>query len=99
MQKLCELVGSNSTYVSHAINAGLGKSFKTLVTEHRVAEACRLLDDEKAAAAFTVESIGRQVGFNSRVTFTRAFKSVTGISPSEYRDAAQRYSRKNQRLT
>lgn len=99
MQKLCELVGSNSTYVSHAINAGLGKSFKTLVTERRVAEACRLLDDEKAAAAFTVESIGRQVGFNSRVTFTRAFKSVTGISPSEYRDAAQRYSRKNQRLT
>ena len=41
-----------------------------------------------------MEGIGRQSGFKSRVTFTRVFKAVVGITPSEYRDAAIKYSRK-----
>lgn len=94
MSRLCDLVSSNYTYVSHAINKELGKNFKTLVTERRIREACRLLDDEKTGNALTMEGIGRQSGFKSRVTFTRVFKAVVGITPSEYRDAAIKYSRK-----
>lgn len=97
MSRLCDLVGSNYTYVSHAINTELGKNFKTLVTERRIREACRLLDDGKTGNALTMEGIGRQAGFKSRVTFTRVFKSVVGITPSEYRDAAMKYSKKKAR--
>ena len=33
---LCELLDSNSSYVSRAINEGFGKSFKTMVAERRI---------------------------------------------------------------
>lgn len=91
MVKLCAMVGSNSTYVSRAVNAHYGKPFKTVLAERRVREACRRLDDPQANATLTIEAIGNEVGFKSRTAFSIAFKNLLGISPTEYRKAAQRY--------
>lgn len=91
MVRLCALVGSNSTYVSKALNVHYGKTFKTVLAERRVAEACRRLDDPEQNATLTIEAICHEVGFKSRGAFSVAFKNVVGITPTEYRKAAQRY--------
>lgn len=90
--RLCTAVGSNTTYVSKAIGAIYGKTFRTVMTEKRIAEACRRFDDPTASDRFTVEAICRELGFRSRAAFSVAFKNVTGLTPTEYRNAARRYS-------
>lgn len=47
----------------------------------RMREACRLLRTTNRA----VKQIFTEVGFESRVTFLRAFRRVVGVTPSEYR--------------
>lgn len=91
MVRLCSLVGSNSTYVSKALNAHYGKPFKSVLAERRVKAACRQLDDPERNATLTIEAICHDVGFKSRGAFSVAFKNVVGITPTEYRKAAQRY--------
>ena len=88
---LCNMVGSNTTYVSQAINHHYGKPFKNVLAERRIREACRRLDDPVANSTLTIEAICLEVGFKSRSAFSVAFKSVTGLTPTEYRKAAKRY--------
>lgn len=95
MSSLCDAVGSNPSYVSRAINSHYGKNFKTLLTELRIKEACRRLDNPSESDRYTIETISNEVGFKSRAAFSTAFKNVTGLSPSEYRNAAKRYAPRN----
>ena len=95
---LCELLDSNSSYVSRAINEGFGKSFKTMVAERRIFEACRIINGKSGRPDFSVEGLGLHVGYKSRVTFTRAFKSITGLTPSAYIEAAGKLSRSDKSL-
>lgn len=90
MSQLADLVGSNTSYVSHAINSLTGKSFKSLLSERRVREACRLMSDPEAMKRYSIEGIAQAVGFKSRAAFSVAFKNVTGLSPTEFRNVAKK---------
>lgn len=70
--------------LSQYLNENLGKSFSTLIKEHRVDKAKQLLETEKN---FTIESLGYESGFNSKSTFFTAFKKITGVTPAEYQKA------------
>ena len=78
----------NRNYLSHAVNCCTGKSFTTYMNELRIKEAILLLSDSKAI--FTLEGIALETGFNDRKTFYTAFKKITGLSPSEFRDNLQK---------
>ena len=85
---LCDMLQSNHTYVSYVINRTLNKNFRSLLNSYRIKEAQRLfltLDTDK----FTVNSIGRNVGFKSYSGFYYAFKEITGVTPSYYFDSIQ----------
>ena len=41
----------------------------------------------------SIEGVGREVGFNSRTTFLKAFKKNVGMNPSEYRGRLLRNSK------
>lgn len=84
IDRLARLIGSNTTYVSRAINAATGKNFATLLGEARVRLACQRLVDP-AYARYTVEGIAQDLGFRSRTNFIAVFKRTTGLTPSEYR--------------
>lgn len=84
LQQLADLVGSNYKYVSQVLNECYGKSFKQVLNEQRVREACIILNDPNQSAHLTIEAIAANLGFNSRSNFTVTFKRITGISPSVF---------------
>ena len=84
LQQLADQVGSNYKYVSQVVNECYGKSFKQVLNEQRVREACRILNDTQQSSHLTIEAIAANLGFNSRSNFTVTFKRITGISPSDF---------------
>jgi len=74
----------NRSYLSKAINRCIGKKFTDYVSEYRIREAIRLLNDPQSRQN-SFDWIAIECGFNDRITFYRAFKKITGLSPSEYR--------------
>ncbi|WP_221391939.1 AraC family transcriptional regulator [Dyadobacter sp. NIV53] len=70
--------------MSQLLNEELGKNFATYVNEFRVEEACRILSTDYR---FTLETIGYEVGFNSKSTFFTAFKKFKGVTPAAYQQS------------
>jgi len=89
LQSLAEQVGSNYKYVSQVLNECYGKSFKQVLNEQRVREACRMFNDAERYGNLTIEAIAANLGFNSRSNFTVTFKRITGISPSDFMKMAK----------
>jgi AraC-like DNA-binding protein len=75
--------------VSQVINEQMGKNFNALLNEYRIQEACRRFNDIANYGNYTIEAIGNSVGYNSRSTFITQFKSVTGLTPSEFQKMAK----------
>ncbi|MBF9238114.1 helix-turn-helix domain-containing protein [Hymenobacter sp. BT683] len=69
--------------ISFTVNAGFGRSFNDLVNGYRVAEVQRRLAAPDARR-YTLLGIAFESGFNSKTTFNRIFKQVTGVAPREY---------------
>lgn len=89
IMKLAEVTGYSYKLVSQVINDKIGKNFKTLLGEYRVREACRRLLDKEGYGNYTIEHVARSVGFLSRSRFSITFKSVVGISPSDFQRNAR----------
>ncbi|TYO68275.1 helix-turn-helix transcriptional regulator [Bradyrhizobium hipponense] len=67
------------------INQRLGyRNFNVFLNNHRIEEAKAALADP-AQAAVPVITIAMDAGFQSLGPFNRAFKAVTGVTPTEYR--------------
>ncbi|EDP96467.1 AraC family transcriptional regulator [Kordia algicida OT-1] len=81
---VAEKVKSNTSYVSNVINNYKNKTFKSYITELRInAALIRLKNDEKLRS-YTIQAIAEEFGFKRQETFSKAFKSQTGIYPSQY---------------
>jgi AraC-like DNA-binding protein len=87
LQDLSKEINISSHQLSQLLNNNLGKNFTSFVNEFRIKEACEIiaLNDK-----LTLESIGYDVGFNSKSTFFAAFKKYTGTTPSNYQNQALR---------
>ncbi len=89
IERLAKLCNASKKDVSQVINEKFEQSFILLLSEYRVREACRRINDVTASSQFTLEAIGLGVGFKARESFSRAFKRVTGLSPSDYQKIAK----------
>ncbi|MDD6863178.1 MAG: helix-turn-helix domain-containing protein, partial [Prevotella sp.] len=58
-----------------------GRTAKDIISDHLLAHAKQLLNDE----ALTVTMISERLGFEYPQHFVRFFKAHTGKTPSEYR--------------
>jgi YesN/AraC family two-component response regulator len=83
LPELAEKIGTTVHVLSQVINSGLGKSFFEMTAEYRVEEAKSRLVRQKN---IKVEEIAEQVGYNSKSSFNTAFKKITGVTPSEFRN-------------
>lgn len=75
-------LGINSGYISECIKSARGCSFTQFVNHYRINYAQQLMREnpEKKLMAIATES-----GFTTESTFFRAFKSVTGMPPKEWK--------------
>jgi len=72
-----------------AINRGLGyRNFNEYLNRHRLADAKQALADPTQAEV-PILTIALDSGFQSLGPFNRAFKTDTGVTPTEYRRAAE----------
>lgn len=72
-----------------AINRGLGyRNFNEYLNRHRLADAKQALADPDQAEV-PILTIALDSGFQSLGPFNRAFKADTGMTPTEYRKAAE----------
>lgn len=84
LNTLAQMVGSNTKYVSWAINDVYGKNFRQFLSEYRIREACRRLSDKEHYGNMTLQAIYEELGYNSAASFIQAFKKVNGMTPSTY---------------
>lgn len=81
LQDLAQELNISTHQLSQFLNNNLGKNFTSFVNEFRINEACKtIVSNDK----LTLESIGYDVGFNSKSTFFAAFKKHTGTTPLNY---------------
>jgi AraC-like DNA-binding protein len=74
---------SDPNLISFILNNHLNKNFHDFVNHYRVEEVKNKLNDHRCAH-LSLLGIGLESGFNSKTTFNRVFKQMTGITPTEY---------------
>jgi len=72
--------------LSRIINTGLEKNFNDFINEFRVREIARKMQDP-AYDPITLLGLAYESGFNSKTTFNRVFKEMTGKTPVDYKNS------------
>ena len=81
LQDLTKVVPLNRTYLSGFVNAEYGCNFYQFVTNYRIREAQRLMQDHPD---MKLQDVAEQSGFSSASVFSRTFARETGSSPTEW---------------
>ena len=84
LSSLAEKLELTTHELSRIINSALKKSFNEFISEYRVAEVIRKMQDP-AYDHITLLGIAYESGFNSKSTFNLTFKKITGKTPAEYK--------------
>ncbi len=73
--------GMSCSAFSRAFKAEFGITFSQYLARYRIGRACHLL----RRGTHSVTSVGQAVGFDDASHFARTFRTVLGISPSEFK--------------
>ena len=90
LSRVAKSVNISANYLSEKFKQVTGINFVTYRTCVRVERACLLLGDSSER----VSEIAFAVGFQSLSQFNRAFKKLTGKSPTVYRNVLTKRGRK-----
>lgn len=83
LDDLAELLGVSRHHTSQVINEYFNSNFFDFINTYRVKESIKLLESRKKEV--TLSEVGYLSGFNNTVSFNKAFKKNTGLTPSKYR--------------
>ena len=89
LEDLAQKVALPKHYVSQVINEQFHMNFFEFVNKYRIDEAKTLIEQNSAS---TLIEIAYQVGFNNKVSFGKAFKNNTGLSPLEFKNSIKQKS-------
>ncbi len=88
---LADHLGMPSYQLSQIINVGYQQNFYDLINSLRIEDAKGMLSDSSAQHQKII-AIAYDVGFNSKSTFNTAFKKHTGMTPTQYKTHATRFT-------
>ena len=77
---IARYVGISRSQLYRAFLQDFGVSPHAYLQTYRINEACSLLRDP----AYSVAEVAGSVGFNDPLYFSRVFKSIKGVTPSDY---------------
>jgi AraC-like DNA-binding protein len=83
LAELANRLDTNVSVLSAVINRAFGKNFNDFVNEYRVRAVQQYLQNG-SASHLSLLGIALECGFNSKSTFNRAFRKMTGVAPSEW---------------
>jgi len=84
LSSLAEKLEMQPKELSRIVNTGLKKNFNDFINEYRVRDVALKMQNP-AFDHITLLGIAFAAGFNSKSTFNRIFKQMTGKSPVEYK--------------
>ena len=84
LRSLASEIDMHPNNLSKIINEGLGKNFSEFINIYRVNAVIDRLNDPRYDH-ITLLGISFECGFNSKTTFNRVFKSITGKTPFDYK--------------
>ena len=90
LSSLAEKLGIHPHELSRIINLALKKNFNDFINEYRIRDVTSKMQD-KAYDRMTLLGIAYESGFNSKSTFNRTFREMTGKSPAEYKKERPTY--------
>lgn len=82
--EIARTLNIHQNYLSQVINELCGKNFHDFINGYRVADAKRLLADQKFFKKPVLEVL-YEVGFNSKSSFYTAFAKETGMTPLAFK--------------
>ena len=83
VEDIAESSGLNRSYFGKIFREAVGKSPQEFLISYRMIKAAELLKRTR----YSVSQIGAAVGYPNQLHFSRAFKSVYGVSPRNWRNA------------
>lgn len=84
IEELSSILGIPVKQISRAVNLNSSKNFSNFMSDYRIREACRIMLNSPASQRPTIESVAESVGYRSRSHFSRTFKTVTGLTTTEF---------------
>ena len=88
LSDLASKLSCNERLVSRSINLYGNGNFNKFINSFRVEYSKELLTGGMFDH-YTIEAIAEEAGFSNKVSFYNAFKSETGMSPTQYRALKQ----------
>lgn len=79
---IAEEIGISPQYLCKSFKEDTGSTFHKYLTAKRLAYAKQLLADN----SITIKDIALRCGYQDTIYFTKLFKKLNGITPSEYRN-------------
>ncbi len=79
-------IGYNPVYFSRIFAEYVGMSISQYIRKKKIEYACRLLINTN----YTVEKICEDIGYNDLKNFYKTFKSITSMTPNEYRNGGSK---------
>lgn len=84
LDDLAKRLGTNRTYLSQYLSRNIGKTFYDYINELRIVK--KSIPLICSHPEYTMERIAKESGFNSIATYRRAFRKITGTTPSAYKE-------------
>jgi len=88
LQDIGDELNISPNYVSKIVNAQASMSFTDLVNQYRHEMVKEMLQDTKFKD-YKIMAIALEAGFNSKSNFYKYFKSIEGMTPTDYRKKLQ----------
>ena len=83
LETLSKKLNTTRHNTSQIINEHFGMNFFELVNKFRIKDAIKLLEDANTENVNIID-IAYEVGFNNKVTFNKAFKKTTTLTPTQF---------------
>jgi len=79
-------LGTNTAYLSQAINNYMKKTFSEYSNELRIHYILKELSENKKIRGYTTQALAEMIGYKNGNSFARSFKEKTGVTPFQYID-------------
>ncbi len=98
LDQLAQELETTRHNTSQIINEHFSMNFYELVNQHRITEAKSMLRKDKKRDLSMI-AIAYEVGYNNKVTFNKAFKRRTSLTPTQYQEFSQKENSFNDKPT